>query len=123
MEDEEEMEGIEDGAHSYSGHLMDDEEDFKTIIANWILKMKECSKLTQATMEAVIQGVILTRVNSAVMAALTKVGIDPTTCPELHSIFDPNGKYGRPFKDLDTSYQHLQYCRKYLRYVVCKHLC
>lgn len=121
MDDEEEMEGIDFEQERSS---VEDILDFKRMIANWILKIKEGSKLTQTTMEAIIQGVtdlnqlILTRVNSAVTDALKQVGIDPTCCPELSNIFDPNGKYGRPFKDLDTSHQQLQYYKKNLSFVV-----
>lgn len=96
--------------------------EFRSIAACWILKLKESCKLTQSTMDEIVQRVtdlnqyILSRVSMAVKAAITSAGMEVTQ--ELQSIFDPNGNFGRPFKGLETSYQQLQYCRKNLGLVV-----
>lgn len=98
--------------------------EFKTIMVNWILRIRECCKLTQATMEEIIQRVtdlnqyILSLISSAVTAAITKAGMDPSNCPELQNIFDPNGIFGRPFRDLETSYHQQQYLKANLGFVV-----
>lgn len=103
--------------------------DLKSILANWILRIKESCKLTQATTEEIVQRVIdlnqyiLSQVSSAVMAAIAKAGVNISTIPELHDIFNPNGHFGRPFQGLETSYQLLQYCKANLGFVVSTTTC
>ena len=123
----------EDGSEGSEGQEesgLDDEHhpdvlsDFQSIAARWILKIKEGCKLTQATMEEVVQGVtdlnqyILSQVFMAVKAALTEVGQDANNIPQLHEIFDPNGNFGRSFRGVETSYQLLKYCKDNLGFVV-----
>ena len=106
--------------------------DLKSIIANWILRIKESCKLMQTTTEEIIQRVtdliqyILSQVSSAVTAAIAKSGVNVHTIPELHDIFDPNSSFGR---GLETPYQLLQYCKANLGFIVsspivhCSKLC
>lgn len=120
--DEEETEDMECEQEIQSDNLTSGED--KVVIANWLLKTKECSKLTQATMDAIIEGVtdlnqlILTRVGKAVTTALKENGINPTSCPQLLQIFDINGEYGRPFRGLETSHLQMKYFKEKLGYVV-----
>lgn len=98
--------------------------DFKSVIACWILKIKECCKLTQSTMEELTRSVtdlnqyILAQVFLAVKKVLAEAG---QNIAQLNSIFDPNGSFGRPFEGIETSYQLLKYCKKNLGFVVSKH--
>lgn len=50
---------------------------------------------------------ILSRLHTAVMTAIDEAGMDAGSSPKLKEIFDPNGQYGKPFKDLETSYRQL----------------
>ena len=102
-------------------HLEEPIPELKAIAANWILRIKECSKLTQSTMEEIIERVtdliqlILSKVAIAVKAA---IGMDVNNIPEFNEIFDPNGTFGRPFKGLESSHFLLQYCKANLGLVV-----
>jgi hypothetical protein len=68
--------------------------DFKTTIANWILRIRECCKLTQTTTDEIIQRVtdlnqfILSQA-SAVTSAITAASMDASSCPELEIFLIP----------------------------------
>lgn len=111
--------------NSIDQHLNDTTpKEFKSFIANWILRIRECCKVTQATMEEIVQRVtdliqfILSRLCSAVMTTIRNANIDAGIVSSIHELFDLNGHFGRPFKDLETTSQQLQYCKKNLGFVV-----
>ncbi len=99
--------------------------EFESIAACWILNIKECCKLTQSATEDILARVtdlnqyILLQVFQAVKTIITNAGVDIRQVEELQRIFDPNGKFGRPFKGLESSYKLQNYCKKTLELVVC----
>lgn len=128
VDEDEQMEGVEYEQENTYDPTFAQSFDFKKIVANWILRIKECLKLTQAAMEEIMQRItdlnqfILSKVHSAVITALAESEIDARSRTQLQEIFDPNGEYGRPFKDLETSHLQLEYFKKNLGFVV-KHNC
>lgn len=101
--------------------------DFMSTMACWILRIKECCKLTQSTMDEVIQRVtdlnkyILSQVSLAVNKVISDAGLDIDSVPQLKDIFDPNGEFGRPFRGVETSYQLLKHCKESFGFVVSAH--
>ena len=95
---------------------------FESTIACWILKIKECCKLTQFTTEVIIERVtdlnqyILSQVFLAVKEVMAESVIDVSK--ELQGIFDPNGRFGRPFKPIENAYKLQKYCKENFRFVV-----
>ena len=88
--------------------------ELKAIAANWILRIKECCKLTQSIVEEIIE-----RVTHLIQLILYSCeGSHWHGCPEFNEMFDPNGTFGRPFKGLESSYSLLQYCKANLGLVV-----
>ena len=80
---------------------------FQSITAHWIFKIKECCKLTQSTMDEIIQRVndlnqyIISQISLAVTGVITEAGLDVGDFPKLKDIFDLNGSFGRPFKGIE----------------------
>ena len=68
---------------------------------------KECCKLTQSTMDKIIQRVndlnqyIISQISLAVTGVITEAGLDVGDFPKLKDIFDLNGSFGRPFKGIE----------------------
>lgn len=75
-------------------------------------------------MEEIVQRVtdlnqfIMSQVLLAVKAAITEAGQDANKIPGLYKIFEPSGKFGRPFKGVEISHQLLKYCKDNLGFVV-----
>ena len=98
--------------------------EFKSIIATWILRLKETCRLPQSTMEKIIEGVtdlnqyILLQIYEAIKSILSHAKISIDKLPNLEEIFHPNGKYGMPFKDIQSSYQLLDHCKHHFNMVV-----
>lgn len=101
-------------------------QDLQSYAAVWMLKIKEVHKLTQSTLDNIIQDVtslsqhLLDKMHTAVQTALAEVGISQSQVPQLSKIFNPDGPLARPFRGLESAYQQLQYCRKNLGFVVCQ---
>ena len=110
----------QESSHENEGAFL----DLKLVTARWILKIKECCKITQSTTEEIVQRVtdlnqyILSQVFLELKAAIAEAGHDVNTIPRLHDIFDPNGSFSRPFQGVETSHQLLTYCKKNLGFVV-----
>ena len=52
------------------------------------------------------------------MQVANEGGLSLSLCDKLNNIFDENGQYGCPFKDLETQYQQMKYFKTHFRYVV-----
>ena len=97
---------------------------FKSQAAVWILKTKECHKLTTSTMTSIIEDItafnqiVLGKVEMAVKSALESAGIPSSNVPELSGIFNMDGVFGQPFKGLETAYLQEQYCTQKFGFVV-----
>lgn len=98
--------------------------EFNSIIAMWILKIKEMCKLPQSTIEKIIEGVtdlcqyLLTQIYEDVKLVLSDAHICTDNMPNFKEIFDPNGKYGMPFKNMKSSHQLLEHCKRHFHIVV-----
>ncbi|XP_065891557.1 uncharacterized protein [Dysidea avara] len=93
-------------------------EHFKSQAAVWVLKTKECHKLTTSTMTSIIEDVtsfnqtVLSKVEMAVNSALENAGIPISSIPDLSEIFNVDGIFGRPFQGLETAYLQEKYCKQ-----------
>lgn len=114
----------EETDRTWDDDMQESNPNFKAIAACWILRIKECCKLTQSTTDEIIQRVtdlnqyILSQVFLALKAAIAEAGQDVNTIPQIYDIFDPNGCFGRPFEGVETSHQLLKYCKQNLGFVV-----
>lgn len=102
---------------SFHAKLEQSTQDLQSHVASWILKTKECSKLTQSTMDNIIQDVtaltqvLMSKVHSLVNEALKDVDITESQVPLLSEIFNSRSPFMRPFRGLETAYLQVQYCR------------
>lgn len=96
------------------------EEELKSAAAHWILKIKETCKLTQSSMDEIIQGVtdfnsiILSKLYDTVKNALEDQNIDINDIPQVAKAFDIQSPFFRPFRGVETHYQQLQYYKDLL---------
>ena len=73
-----------------------------------LLKLKEVHKLTQVTVQGIINDVTdlcrnrLSAIHSAVNLAITNAGISPNDIVGLNDIFDSVNNFGQPFFGLQT---------------------
>lgn len=99
-------------------------EDIQRASAIWILKIRECHKLTQVTTESIIKDVdslyqvALNNIQCAVEGALKEVGILPSQIPELNAILSSTGPYGKLFSGLETNHRQLVYMKSHFKLVV-----
>ena len=104
-------------------------EHFKSQAAVWVLKTKECHKLTTSTMTSIIEDVtsfnqtVLSKVEMAVNSALENAGIPISSIPDLSEIFNVDGIFGRPFQGLETAYLQEKYCKQNFCFVVSIETC
>ena len=100
------------------------EETTKRDAAVWILKTRECHKLTQTAMTGIVDEVgsliesVMADTYFAVKDVLSKEGINAHDIPELVKIFHPPSIYASPFQGLHTQYLHQQYMKTHFNYVV-----
>lgn len=103
------------------------EEELMAAAAQWILKIQETCKLTHSAMDEIIQGVtdfnnyILSKLHDVVRNALEDLHVNITDVPKLAKAFDTDSPFLRPFRGVETHYQHLKYCKKNLGFVVSFH--
>ena len=71
-------------------------EDIQRASAIWILKIRECNKLTQVATEIIIKNVV----------------------PALKTILSSTGPYGKLFSGLETHHRQLAYMRSHFKLVV-----
>ena len=97
------------------------EKDIQQASAIWILKTRECNKLTQVTTENIIKDVdslyqvALNNIQHAVKRALTNAGVQ---VPELDTILSSTGPYGKLFSGLETHHRQLMYTKSHFKLVV-----
>ena len=97
---------------------------FKSQAAVWVLKTKECHKLTTSTMTSIIEDItafnqiVLSKVAMAVNSAFENAGIPSSSVPDLSEIFNTDGIFGQPFRGLETAYLQEQYCKQNFCFVV-----
>lgn len=60
----------------------------------------------------------LDNVHIGVKRKLAEAGINSDEIDGLNEMFNPYGPHGCLFKDLDTHYKHVKYCKTHLKYVV-----
>lgn len=100
------------------------EEELKSAAVNWILKIKETCKLTQSSMDQIIQGVtdfnsfILSKLYGVVKNALEDHSINIDDLAQLAKAFNMDSPFFRPFQGVETYHQQLQYCKKNLGLIV-----
>ena len=99
-------------------------EELKHAGALWIQKIREKCKLTQSSIDEIIQGVtdfnsyILSKLYNVLKNELEGININISDLPQLTKVFDTDSPFLRPFKGIETHHQHLQYCKKKLGFVV-----
>ena len=100
------------------------QEEVLSYAAKWILKTREGYKLTQSALENIIQDItsliqfLLHKTYIAVEEALKNAHISSCQIPDLATVFNPDGLFGRPFQGLESAYQQMKYCREHLGLVV-----
>ena len=104
--------------------------DMEKAAAIWILKTRECNKLTQTATENIIKDVdslyqvALHNIHCAVEDELRKAGIDPSVLPGLSHIFNTQGPHGRLFAGLESQHKQMKYLKSQFNLVVsCKEWC
>ena len=107
-----------------SPNLEEHLEDIQRASAIWILKIRECNKLTQVTTESIIKDVdslyqvALDNIRFAAEGALKEAGILPGQIPGLSAILSPTGPYGKLFSGLETHHRQLTYMKEHFKLVV-----
>ena len=95
---------IEESLPNLEKHM----EDIQRTSAIWILKIRECNKLTQVTTESIIKDVdslyqvALDNIRCAAEGALKEAGILPSQISGLNTILSSTGPYGKLFSGLET---------------------
>ena len=89
-----------------------------------LLKMKEVHKLTQVTLQGIIDDVTglcqnrLSAIHSAVNLAITNAGFSPSDINGLNDIFDSGNEFGQPFIGLETQHQQFKFYKENFKLVV-----
>ncbi len=100
------------------------EKELQSYAATWILKTREVYKLTQSAVNNIIQDVtalaqfLQDKARIAVEEALKNAGVASSQIPDLQTVFNPEGPFGRPFRGLESTYQQTKYCREHFGLVV-----
>lgn len=98
--------------------------------AKFILKTKETHRLMQTVMNSVIQDtttfmqVMLGDLHYATTEKLAAAGVDPQIIGSLAPLFQDSGRFGQPFRGLETTYRQMKYFRLHFRFIVsvCVHI-
>ncbi len=100
------------------------EKELQSYAATWILKTREVYKLTQSAVNNIIQDVtalaqfLQDKARSAVEEVLSNAGVASSQIPDLQTVFNPDGPFGRPFRGLESTYQQTKYYREHFGLVV-----
>ena len=92
--------------------------------AMWILKLKEKRKLTQLTLEEILEDVtelcsnLLVDLEQHVSSALACVGVKIDDVPGLSTLFSSESEFSQPFKHLNTYHHQLAFYRENFHFVV-----
>lgn len=99
--------------------------DLQKAAATWILKVKEKNKLSQMTMQGIIEDVTslfqtyLRHLYHSVKLYLEENFVADDVIAPLEEMFSSNGKYGEPFRGLKTEYFQSKYFQDHFSMVVC----
>lgn len=91
-----------------------------------LLKLKEVHKLTQVTLQGIVDDVTdlcqnrLSAIHSAVNLAITNAGLSPSDIEGLKDIFDSDNEFAQPFFGLETQYQQFKFYKENFKFVVRK---
>ena len=92
--------------------------------AKWILKLKETKKLTQSSVDSILEdatelcATTVSELGFRVESLLNTAGIRFNDIPGLREIFAPTSPYCNPFDGLDTYHRQLSFYRKHFNFVV-----
>ncbi len=92
--------------------------------AMWILKVKEKRKLTQSTLEEILQDVtelftdLVTQLGERVAATLQSAGRTAVEIPGLLELFSDKSEFCQPFQHLNTYHRQLSFYRANFNFVV-----
>ena len=98
--------------------------EIELFAAKWILKVREQYKLTQSTMESIIQDVstmvqfMLGKIHIHVKESLQRVAVEPSEVPGLDEFFNPEGHLANPFQGLETFHVQAKYYQDHFGLVV-----
>ena len=97
--------------------------DMEKAAAIWILKTRECNKLTQTATENIqdvdsLYQVALHNIHYSVEDILHKAGIDPSALPGLSHVFNSEGPHGRLFAGLESQHKQTKYLKSHFNFVV-----
>lgn len=93
--------------------------------ALFVLGLKEKHKLTQATIQGVIQGVTgimqchLSAIRDQIRDQLSSSGVSPETIALLNPLLSEDGTHSQPFHGLETPHQQLSFYRTHFNFIVC----
>ena len=100
--------------------------DLQKSSALMLLQLKEVHKLTQASLQGIIDNVTelcqnhLSAIHCAVTQAITNAGLSPNDIEGLNDIFSTDNEFGRPFFGLETQHQQFKFYRENFKIVVRK---
>lgn len=92
--------------------------------ALWILKLKEKRKLTQSTLEEILQDVtelctdLVAELGKHVASTLLSAGVKAEEVPGLLELFDEKSECCQPFHHLNTYHRQLSFYRANFNFVV-----
>lgn len=90
----------------------------------WIPKLKETQKLTQVSVDSVLQDVselctvTVGELGTAVKSAIESAGLQFNNIPGLPELFTPSSPFCQPFRGLSTYQQQLTHYKNDLNFVV-----
>ena len=93
-------------------------------IAMWILKLKESNKLTQTSVNQILQHVselctiTVFELGEAVNQALEAAGVKPDDVTGLKDLFSTSSPLSQPFASLLTYHQQLKFYNTHLNFIV-----
>ena len=95
----------------------------QTSSALLLMSLKEERKLTQTSLQGVVEGVTslnqirLSALHSEVCKALNAAGLS-SSVPGLDEIFNCDGPFGRPFLGLETQHQQQSFYKEHFQFIV-----
>lgn len=104
--------------------LHSDPADLQRAAAMWMLKVKEKNKLSQMALQGIIEDVTnliqtyLRDLNLSIKNHLKEGGVSEEVISSLDPFFSPGGKYGEPFRGLETEHRQLKYFKNCFSMVV-----
>jgi len=113
----------EEDTTSTTAHNRSSSDLLQEAAARFILKTKESHRLTQTSMNCIIEDmtsfnqIMLSELHYATSEALSAAGVDPQIICSLAPLFRDDGQFGHPFGGLETTYQQIKYFRKHFNFI------